>query len=78
MDITEASAAMEASGLVDQQDGMQRSGSRPRRDGGKGGQQSPASDAVTALGDQLRDMALKAQLQSLSVASGFSNPRAVK
>lgn len=62
MDIKEASAMTEASGLVDEQDGERMSGA-PRRP-----PQSPSQEAAMRWADRLREVTVKAPLQSLVVA----------
>lgn len=69
MDMREASAMTEASGLVDGLD--QASGAKPSAsaDGGKARpSRSPSSDVATVWGNRLRQVTVKAPLQSLFVA----------
>ncbi|MET4116331.1 hypothetical protein ABIB85_002949 [Bradyrhizobium sp. JR1.5] len=71
MDIKEASAMTEASGLVDEQGGMERSsGATSKADAGAARRSSPpsASDAAMRFADQLREVTVKAPLRSLLVA----------
>jgi hypothetical protein len=63
MDIKEASAMTEASGLTNEQDGIgQTSGARRRP------LQSPSQDAAIRWAERLRKVTVKAPLQSLFVA----------
>lgn len=63
MDVKEASAMTEVSGLVGEQDGIeQESGARRRPT------QSPSQEAVMRWADRLREATVKAPLQSLFVA----------
>jgi hypothetical protein len=73
MDIKEAEAMTEASGLTDQQDRpnqttSQRSGSREKAGAVRSQLNSPSLDAATRWADQLREMAARAPLRSLLVA----------
>lgn len=63
MDMKEASAMTEASGLVGEQDAIKQ-GSEARRPS----PQSPAQDAAMRWADRLREVTVKAPLQSLVVA----------
>lgn len=61
MDVKEASAMTEASGLIDERDEIEQgSGARPR--------QSPSQEAAMRWADRLREVTVKAPLQSLFVA----------
>ena len=65
MDMKEASAMTEASGLSNDPAGVEQAsgaGRRPRQ------LESPASDAAMRWADQLREVTVKAPLQSLLVA----------
>lgn len=63
MDMKEASAMTEASGLVDEREDIeQTSGAR------RGPLQSPSQDVAMRWADRLREMTVKAPLQSLFVA----------
>lgn len=63
MDVKEAAAMTEASGLVDEHDGIeQTSGAHPRP------LRSPSQEAAMRWADRLRRVTLKAPLQSLFVA----------
>lgn len=63
MEMKEASAMTEASGLVDEQDGIEQTfGARRRR------LQSPSQEASMRLADRLRELTVKAPLQSLFVS----------
>lgn len=63
MDVKEESAMTEASGLVDEQEGIEHdSGARRRR------AQSPSQEAVMRWADRLREATVEAPLQSLFVA----------
>lgn len=62
MDVKEASAMTEASGLVDEQDGVEQTSGARRRS------QSPSQDAAMRWADGLREVTVKAPLQSLFVA----------
>ena len=72
MDMREASAMTEASGLVNEWDDVEHSGARPGASADAGRRprplQSPSGDAATRWADQLRKMTVKAPLQSLFVA----------
>lgn len=59
----EASAMTEASGLVDEQEGIEQSSGARRRP-----LQSPSQDAAMRWADRLREVTVKAPLQSLFVA----------
>lgn len=63
MDMKEASAMTEASGLVDEKDGIEQGSERRRRP-----PQSPSQDAAMRLADRLREATVKAPLQSLAIA----------
>ncbi|SCB54144.1 hypothetical protein GA0061098_1023100 [Bradyrhizobium shewense] len=63
MDMKEASAMTEASGLVDEQDGSDRiSGARRRP------LRQPSQDVALRWAERLREVTVKAPLQSLFVA----------
>lgn len=62
MDAKEASAMTEASGLVDDQDRVEKAGARRRP------LQSPSHEAAMRWADRLRRVTLNAPLQSLFVA----------
>jgi hypothetical protein len=63
MDMKEASAMTEASGLVDDRSGVEQpSGARRRLD------RSPSQDVAMVWADRLRKVTVKAPLQSLFVA----------
>lgn len=62
MDMKEASAMTEASGLVGEQDAIKQVRARRRSP------QSPAQDAAMRWPDRLREVTVKAPLQSLVVA----------
>jgi hypothetical protein len=66
MDMKEASAMTEASGLTNDQDGSEHT-FHPRRRS----LQSPSQDAAIRWADRLRRVTVKAPLQSLSVAFLF-------
>ncbi|MGY4625823.1 hypothetical protein [Bradyrhizobium sp. USDA 4486] len=72
MDMKEASAMTEASGLVDEQEGIgQTSGSnRPKENAGESRRpvQSPSADPAMRWAEQLREVTMKAPLRSLLVA----------
>ncbi|MCK1715056.1 hypothetical protein [Bradyrhizobium sp. 143] len=73
MDMKEASAMTEASGLVDDQDGTGlAAGAMPGASAQAGGRprpfQSPSSEAAIRWADQLRKVTAKAPLQSLFIA----------
>ncbi|MCK1521869.1 hypothetical protein [Bradyrhizobium sp. 17] len=73
MDMKEGSAMTEASGLVHDQDGTElAAGAMPGASTEAGGRpqplQSPSSDAAMRWADQLREVTVKAPLQSLLVA----------
>lgn len=63
MDVKEASAMTEASGLVDEQDAIEQTSGARRRP-----LQSPSQDAAMRWADRLREVTVKAPLQSLFVA----------
>lgn len=63
MDMKEASTMTEASGLIDQQDGDDRTSDAPRRP-----LQSPPQDNALRWAERLREVTMKAPLQSLFVA----------
>lgn len=63
MDVKETSAMTEASGLVDEQDGTEHASGARRRPA-----QSPSQEAVMQWADRLREVTVKAPLQSLLVA----------
>jgi hypothetical protein len=63
MDMKEASAMTEASGLVGQQDGGDRNPSERGRPF-----QQPSQDAAVRWAERLREVTVKAPLQSLFVA----------
>lgn len=62
MDMKEASAMTEASGLTNDQGGFEQ------RSGARQAVQSPAQDVAMRWADQLREITVKAPLQSLFVA----------
>ncbi len=62
MDTKEASAMTEASGLVDNQDGVEQTS------GARGDPSRPQQDAATRWAEWLRKVTVKAPLQSLFVA----------
>ncbi|MTV14089.1 MULTISPECIES: hypothetical protein [Bradyrhizobium] len=62
MDMKEASAMTEASGLTEEQDGTDRTSEAPRR------QPYLSQDVSLRLGERLREVTVKAPLQSLFVA----------
>jgi hypothetical protein len=73
MDMREASAMTEASGLVNEWDGVEQdSGARPGASADAGRRprplQLPSGDAAMRWADQLRKITVKAPLQSLFVA----------
>lgn len=73
MDIREASAMTEASGLTNEQGGVEqtpgrRSGSGPEAIGRRPSQHSPSLDFAMRWADQLREATTKAPLRSLLVA----------
>ncbi len=73
MDVKEAAAMTEASGLTDDQGGMGRTSRLRPGSGERGGAfapqtRTPASDSVKRLADQLREVTVKAPLRSLLVA----------
>ncbi|WP_407116162.1 hypothetical protein [Bradyrhizobium sp. LMG 9283] len=63
MDMKEAAAMTEASGLIDEQGGIEQSPDARRRP-----LQSPSQDAAIRWADRLREVTVKAPLQSLFVA----------
>ncbi|MCK1480576.1 hypothetical protein ACVWWG_004611 [Bradyrhizobium sp. LB7.2] len=63
MDMKEASAMTEASGLTNEQDGIEQTSSARRRP-----LQSPSPDAAIRWAEQLRKVTVKAPLQSIFVA----------
>ena len=63
MDMKEASAMTEASGLTNEQDGNEHTFDPRRRP-----LQSPSQDAATRWAERLRKVTMKAPLQSLFVA----------
>ena len=63
MDVKETSAMTEASGLVDEKDGIEQTSGARRRP-----LQSPSQEAAMRWADRLREMTMKAPLQSLFVA----------
>ena len=63
MDVKEASAMTEASGLVDEQDGFEQISGAGRRP-----LQSPSQEVATRLTDRLREVTVKAPLQALFAA----------
>ncbi|RXG96044.1 hypothetical protein EAV90_23540 [Bradyrhizobium vignae] len=73
MDMREASAMTEASGLINEQGGIeqtsaQRSDSRPETRGSAQSPHSPSLDSAMRWADQLREVTTKAPLRSLFVA----------
>lgn len=73
MDTKDAAAMTEASGLTDDQAGLQQTSSRRSVSGGqrepfRPRDHSPSLDSATRWADQLRDLAVKAPLRSLLVA----------
>lgn len=73
MDIKDAEAMTEASGLTDEQGSMRqtsspRSGSRDYRGVASPQLNSPSPESARRWADQLREMAVKAPLRSLLVA----------
>ncbi len=73
MDMKEAAAMTEASGLTDDQGGIQQassplSGSGEQRGASSRQLHSPSSDSVKRWADQLREVTVKAPLVSLLVA----------
>ena len=73
MDMKEASAMTEASGLVNDPAGVQQASGARRGTSAEAGRrprqlESPASDAAMRWADQLREVTVKAPLQSLFVA----------
>ncbi|MGL3104932.1 hypothetical protein [Bradyrhizobium sp. BR 1432] len=72
MDMKEASAMTEASGLVNDQDGAElAAGAKPGSTAGTGKSRptwSRSSDAAMRWAEQLREVTVKAPLQSLFVA----------
>lgn len=69
MDMREASAMTEASGLVDDPDGAAlTSGARPVGEASSRLLHSPSQEVAMRFADQLRKVAVRAPLQSLFVA----------
>lgn len=73
MDTKEAAAMTEASGLTDDQGGIEQSSSLRSGSGGQSGAfgpqlRSPPADAAKRLADQLREITVKAPLRSLLIA----------
>ena len=73
MDMREASAMTEASGLTDEQSGVEqtsgrRSGPGAETRGSRQPEASPAFDSAMRWADQLREMTVKVPLRSLGVA----------
>lgn len=62
MDMKEASAMTEASGLIDEQDGIEQTYDARRRP------LPPSQDLTMRWADRLREVTVKAPLQSLFVA----------
>ena len=63
MDLKEASAMTEASGLIEEQDGSGRTSEAPRRQSPQ-----PSQDIAPGWAERVREVAMKAPLQSLFVA----------
>lgn len=63
MDMTEASAMTETSGLIDEQDGIEQTSRARRRP-----LQSPSQEAAMRRADRLREVTVRAPLRSLFVA----------
>ncbi|MCA6112575.1 hypothetical protein [Bradyrhizobium cenepequi] len=63
MDMKEASAMTEASGLTNEEDGIEQTSGARRRP-----LQSPSQDVAMRWADRLREVTVKAPLQSLFVA----------
>lgn len=63
MDMKEAGAMTEASGLIDEQDGIEQTYDARRRL-----LQSPSQDVAMRWADRLREVTIRAPLQSLFVA----------
>ncbi|MGY3529278.1 hypothetical protein [Bradyrhizobium sp. USDA 4452] len=63
MDIKETSAMTEASGLIEEQDGSSRTFETPGRQ-----PRQPSQDVALRWAERLREVAVKAPLQSLFVA----------
>lgn len=63
MDVKEASAMTEASGLVDEQDGIEQASGAGRRP-----PHSPSQDVAMRWANRLGEMTVKAPLQSLFAA----------
>jgi hypothetical protein len=75
MDMREASAMTEASGLTNEQGGIeQASAASPEAGRGPRPLHAPSADAMR-FADQLRKMTIKAPLQSLFVAFLLAAPR---
>jgi hypothetical protein len=69
MDMREASAMTEASGLIDDPDGAApASGARPVGEAGSRPLHSSSQEAAMRFADQLRKVTVRAPLQSLFVA----------
>jgi hypothetical protein len=70
MDMKEAAAMTEASGLADSQGGMEQTSSGHSGSAGAARPQpdSPSLDSATRWADQLREVTMKAPLRSLFVA----------
>lgn len=73
MDMKEAAAMTEASGLTDDQGGMERTSSLRPGSGEQGGAfaqqvRTPPSDLAKRWAEQLREVTVKAPLRSLLVA----------
>lgn len=66
MDMREASAMTEASGVVDELDGAGRASGA--RSGGAAGGNFRSPDAAMRLAERLREVTVKAPLQSLCIA----------
>ena len=62
MDVKETSAMTEASGLIDEHDGIETCGARRRP------LQSPSQEAAMRWADRLREVTVKAPLQALFAA----------
>lgn len=63
MDMKEAAAMTEASGLIDEQGGIERTSDAHRRP-----LQSPSQDVAMRWADRLREVTVNAPLQSVFVA----------
>ena len=68
MDMKETSAMTEASGLTDNDGGIEQASSRPIRQADASRRPSHSQDPAMRWAEQLREMTLKAPLQSLFVA----------